>query len=206
LAKQNSVDWRNIRRLLDVQKALNRSLNEMIDLTKATLHENAYKKEEICKILDVTADELAETSLSANTLNVDEFELHKRALHVFSEAQRVNDFKETCTSTSQNDKLRKLGTLMNQSHESCSQLYDCSCPQLDELTQICRDSGAYGSRLTGAGWGGCAVSLIPMDQLDEFLSKLKSTYYAKSKDLEGKFQTAAFATVPSDGIALFKVL
>jgi galactokinase len=95
---------------------------------------------------------------------------------------------------------------MNQSHDSCSNLYDCSCEELDNLTQICRNAGAYGSRLTGAGWGGCAVSLIPNNILDSFLSKIKTDYYSKSARLEEQFSNAAFATKPSNGIQLIKLI
>lgn len=57
--------------------------------------------------------------------------------HVLSEANRVLMFKQVCDS-SNHDCLETLGDLMNQSHYSCSKLYECSSDQLDELTDICR--------------------------------------------------------------------
>lgn len=68
---------------------------------------------------------------------------------MFGEAQRVYDFKEACSLADAEKALEQLGDLMNQSHASCRDLYDCSCADLDELTEICRQSGALGSRLTG---------------------------------------------------------
>ncbi|KAM7536837.1 hypothetical protein Aperf_G00000082394 [Anoplocephala perfoliata] len=109
----------------------------------------------------------------------------RRAKHCYSEAQRVLDFKNLCEQAEAqsgdagaNDEiLRKLGELMNASHESCRNLYDCSCPELDQLVDICRASGSYGSRLTGAGWGGCVISLVREDHIQDFMVAVARGYY-----------------------------
>ena len=61
-------------------------------------------------------------------------------MHVFAEAKRVTDFKATCEAEdlTEEQKVTKLGQLMNESHVSCDQLYDCSSPQLNELIDLCR--------------------------------------------------------------------
>mmetsp|Transcript_15623 Transcript_15623/g.21124 ORF Transcript_15623/g.21124 Transcript_15623/m.21124 type:complete len:102 (+) Transcript_15623:1236-1541(+) len=65
---------------------------------------------------------------------------------------------------------------------SCNMLYDCSSEQLNELTKLARDSGAIGSRLTGAGWGGCTVSLVENDKVESFLTKV-TEFYTKKRDM-----------------------
>lgn len=80
------------------------------------------------------------------------FQLYKRAKHVFTEALRVLQFRDVClraTASPSASVLEELGNFMNESQDSCARVFDCSCPELDELVGLARDAGAYGSRLTG---------------------------------------------------------
>ncbi|KAL3866449.1 hypothetical protein ACJMK2_043745 [Sinanodonta woodiana] len=203
LAKSQSLNWRDYRRFGEVQEKLGLTLEDAVVLVKQVLHPDPYSKSEVCQILDVSPEELAETSLSSNTLSVQSFKLYDRATHVFTEADRVQKFKEIC-DTKPAAAAEKLGQLMNYSHASCRDLYECSCPELDELVDICVQSGALGSRLTGAGWGGCAVSMVPTDHLDAFLERVTADYYQKTSR-GNKVKEALFATQPGSGAAIYTV-
>ena len=61
------LPWKGLRRFLDLQTQLSKSLEEMIELVKENIHEQVYTKDEILRELEVTPDELLETSLSVNT-------------------------------------------------------------------------------------------------------------------------------------------
>lgn len=66
-----------------------------------------------------------------------------------------------------------------------------------------RESGALGSRLTGAGWGGCAVSMVPTKEVMNFLVKVKKNFYEKEPSRVGKVGTALFATQPGSGALIY---
>lgn len=134
------------------------------------------------------------------------FELYKRAFHVFSEAKRVHQFADLCADTNvpEEEKVVQLGKWMTESQLSCAMYYDCSSPQLDELTKLAREAGALGSRLTGAGWGGCTVSLVQKEKLNEFIDKVYP-YYTKQREpgeelwITDDLDRYIFATLPSPG-------
>ena len=72
--------------------------------------------------------------------------------------------------------LITFGALMNQSHDSLRDLYNVSCKELDTLVNSFRKYGALGSRMTGAGFGGCVVSLVKTNEIKDIISKVNQEY------------------------------
>ncbi|KAG6759805.1 hypothetical protein POTOM_036298 [Populus tomentosa] len=196
---------------LCVSFANSRGSSDPVIAVKEFLKEKPYTAEEIEEITGESLRSIFKSSPSSlDVLKAAEhYKLHQRAAHVYSEAKRVHAFKDTVSSDlSDEDKLKKLGELMNESHYSCSVLYECSCPELEELVKICRDSDALGARLTGAGWGGCAVALVKEPIVPQFILNLKEKFYqsridkgAISKNDLGLY---VFASKPSSGAAIFR--
>lgn len=128
-------------------------------------------------------------------------------LRQFSEARRVYQYRGLLESGGggEDGLAEKLGDLMNDSQSSCRDLYDCSCAELDELCDIARRAGSLGSRLSGAGWGGCSVHIVPDELRDHLIDTLKKEYYAKKfPDLTAEqLEEAVFATKPEEGACLY---
>ncbi|KAG0343334.1 galactokinase [Podila humilis] len=148
-------------------------------------------------------------------IQAEKFHLYRRAKHVFSEEKRVVQFRDICEKAMEEEQAGnkveaeslfvKLGGLMDASQSSCHNLFDCSCDELEELTTLARSAGAYGSRLTGAGWGGAAVSLVSEDKVPEFIERIKKDFYGKHHPhlTPEQLDAAIFASAPSSGAATF---
>ncbi|KAM3609038.1 uncharacterized protein V6R79_008973 [Siganus canaliculatus] len=201
LAHARGLDSSGLLKLAQVQTELKASLEEMLALVDEILHPEPYSKEEICKALGINSEQFSTELLSANTQHMTHFKLHQRAKHVYGEAARVLQFKNVCDSEPA-DSVKLLGDLMNQSHVSCRDLYECSCPELDQLVDICLKSGALGSRLTGAGWGGCAVSMVPGEKVDSFLKAVRESYYLPDPRRAAMEKQSLFVSKPGAGAAI----
>ncbi|WP_237205417.1 galactokinase [Rothia nasimurium] len=87
--------------------------------------------------------------------------------HVWTEIARV----EECIALFDNvnspadDVWEKLGELLNASHDSLRDQYRVSCPELDTAVNAAREAGALGARMTGGGFGGSAIALVPTENL-----------------------------------------
>ena len=205
IAKQKGLNWREIKKLMMLSDALKVPLSEMSGVVTECLHHEPYSREEVCQLLEVSDDEFAAECLTEKSKDVTSFKLHDRAKHVYEEADRVYKFYSTANSGSNSDTAVKLGQLMDESHTSCSVIYECSCSELDDLVALSKASGALGSRLTGAGWGGCAVSLVRNEDVQGFLEKLRNGYYAKDERRLARIATSLFASQPGAGAGVYKL-
>ncbi|WP_371806570.1 galactokinase [Candidatus Lokiarchaeum ossiferum] len=96
-------------------------------------------------------------------------EIRKRAFHVISENQRVLDAEKAL----QSHDLTAFGNLMNASHKSLEIYYEVSSVELDWLVEAAQTiEGCIGSRMTGAGFGGCTISILTPEALKIYLEKL----------------------------------
>jgi galactokinase len=98
--------------------------------------------------------------------------IQKRALHVVQENERVESIVGQLMRT------RALpGDLLYQSHESLRDNYECSTPELDWFVENVRPRpGVTGARLTGAGWGGCAIAVGDLQALTHVADDLSAEY------------------------------
>lgn len=96
-----------------------------------------------------------------------------RVEHVVTENDRVLKAVERLA---END-LMTFGKLMNESHDSLRHLYEVTGKELDALAEAAQNvSGCIGSRMTGAGFGGCTVSLVHEDAIDQFRTEVGRKY------------------------------
>lgn len=102
---------------------------------------------------------------------------YRRARHVITENTRTH---AACEAMRRGD-LDGLGRLMNASDESLRVDYEVTCPELDAMTEIARSiPGCFGSRMTGAGFGGCTVSLVANAEIEPFKARLAREYHART--------------------------
>jgi galactokinase len=178
-------------------------LDELINVAQKGLSKESYSREDISNILGIDVTTLEKTYMSKFPIQASKFLLCQRATHVLHEARRVIFFKNTLTNSPALDTttLEYLGNLMNETQYSCKNIYECSCPEIDDICAIARRTGTYGSRLTGAGWGGCTVHLLPTEKVEAVTEALKKEYYfIKFPDItEEKLKEAIVISKPSQG-------
>jgi galactokinase len=118
----------------------------------------------------------------------------RRARHVVTENERTLQMARALQAAD----WQSVGRLMYSSHESLRDDYEVSCPELDAVVEIARSlgpqNGIIGCRMTGAGFGGCAVSLVQTDAVPLVTRKMEENYERKTDT-----QPSIFSSRPAGG-------
>lgn len=119
-------------------------------------------------------------------VNSEDFEVQKhklpdiirmRAEHVIRENERVLASREVL----KRGDFEEFGRLMNASHDSARDLYEVSCPELEAMAEVTRAApGSLCGRMAGAGFGGCTVSLVKDEFVEQFIETVKAEYEQKT--------------------------
>ncbi|XP_060655122.1 N-acetylgalactosamine kinase isoform X1 [Drosophila nasuta] len=213
LAKSQKLpNWQEFIRFIDLEEECNLDNAAYAQLIEKQLTKPLYTREDICEALGITEQQLEMDFLTPSTQHMQQFKLRQRALHVIQESGRVVKFRQICEQLQRRPSkqdVEQLGKLMQQSHHSLRELYECSHPDLERLVALSVKQGVS-ARVTGAGWGGCIVAMCDsVNAAADYVKVLKREYYAQlpthllERYQPNDFNEVVFATVPSNGAELF---
>lgn len=125
--------------------------------------------------------------------------LFRRGRHVLTETNRVR----LAADCLRYGRYQQLAGLMAESHASMKDDFQISCPEIDALVDACHSiSGNYpiGSRMTGGGFGGCTINLVPESLVPEFLRGI-----AKAECNGYPVNAVPFEIMPSGGASALEI-
>jgi galactokinase len=103
--------------------------------------------------------------------------LYRRCRHVVTEMKRV----QRTVQALEDDDLQQLGSLLNACHDSLREDFEVSCDELEALVAAANATeGVYGSRMVGAGFGGCVLSVANTDNVEDVAAEIRANYRAVS--------------------------
>ncbi len=187
----------------DRQSSAEEQIRTMLSLTDKLLDKSqGYTRQEIATTLSMSVEALEQRFMTKFPIRAEHFHLGPRARHVFTEALRVQAFKQLLLNPPADADtllLPKLGDIFNESHASSRDVYVHSCTEIDEMCEIARGAGSYGGRVTGAGWGGCSVHLVPKDRVKAIEAAWEEKYYRKREPEITKEKLAEAVVVSEPG-------
>lgn len=128
-------------------------------------------------VLDIKSlGELTEEEFESNKAVIKSDICRKRAKHAVYENQRA----VKAVQALKNNNIEEFGRLMNASHVSLRDDYEVSCEEIDVLVNLAWETpGVIGARITGGGFGGCTVSIVENDAVDNFIESIGKKYKEK---------------------------
>lgn len=134
--------------------------------------------EDLKKVLNITClSDVTVEEFEENKKYIENEIVRKRTEHVIYE----NDRTLKAVEYLKNGDIKAFGELMNKSHNSLRDLYEVTGKELDTLVEEARKiEGTIGSRMTGAGFGGCTVSIVEDNAVEKFIKEVGENYTEKT--------------------------
>lgn len=175
----NTLEYRYSKINMDGYKLVIGNTNKKRGLVDSKYNERRAECEEALRILKEyknvsSLGELTEEDFESLKDKIENPIIRKRAKHAVLENIRTLKAVETL----ENNNIKTFGELMNQSHISLRDDYEVTGIELDTLVEAAWDQKdkVIGSRMTGAGFGGCTISIVKEDAIDEFINYSTEKY------------------------------
>lgn len=170
--------------------------NKKRELIESKYNERCEECEEGLRLLKHARDikNLCEAELEEVYRNIREEILLKRARHVVTENQRVM----RAVNALESENIEAFGRLLTESHMSLKNDYEVTGLELDALVfEAIKVTGCLGARMTGAGFGGCAIALVKNEEIEDFRNRVSEGYRLRT-GLTPEF----YVSVIGDGVKL----
>lgn len=148
---------------------LDSKYNERVNECNLALEvlKSKYNVENLCQLKEESLEEIEK--LLDNTV-------FRRVKHIVTENKRVKDFIKACKEQN----LVLAGKLLTESHNSLKNDYEVTGQELDTIVYLAnKQSGCFGARMTGAGFGGCAIALVKNEEIEDFIYNVSKEYKDK---------------------------
>jgi galactokinase len=173
--------------------------NKPRKLAESKYNERVQECAKALKLLQQELDIKNLCDIDAATFNkysnlIEDKIIYNRAKHVIEENDRVKLAAEALSQSN----LEEFGKLMFASHASLRNLYEVSGVELDAIVDYCKtDANVSGARMTGAGFGGCAIALVKEDAFGEFSKKVTAYYTDKIG-----YAPSVYSSLIGDGVGV----
>ncbi|RLV93059.1 Galactokinase [Spathaspora sp. JA1] len=193
----------------DIDIGIERLIKMVTIVEQELTNQTGYSVAEASKELGLTEQEFHEKYLTVVPVRFDTLKLYQRAKHVYRESLRVLQTLKLLKSPIADPEqfLSALGKLFDESQIDLDNLNNSSNDKLNEICKIAVENGAYGSRITGAGWGGSIVHLTTTEKVAGLIQAFTEKYYKKEfPDItDAELHEAILDSKPAIGSCIIKL-
>ena len=176
----NTLQYKYVRLKLEDYSLVIMNTNKKRGLVDSKYNERRNECEQILNIVNQferPVEYLCEVSLAQVDKHIKDKILKKRAYHVIKENHRVLEAIDALNRTD----ILSFGSLLTDSHHSLKHDYEVTGFELDTIVdEALKVKGCIGARMTGAGFGGCAIALVRKDVIPDFIGTVYKNYKEKT--------------------------